>query len=50
MVWIKNLKNPKQSHPYKVYASNDIVKILLNSFNHELQLKDTEYIMQLQIN
>ena len=37
----KNVKIIKQAHALKGYASSDNVEIL-NSFNPELQLKDTE--------
>ena len=38
----KKTKITKQSHPYKSYASSYSVEIL-DSFNHELQLKDIDY-------
>ena len=38
----QNSKITKRSHAYKGYASSYI----LNSFNPELQLKDTEYIVR----
>ena len=37
----KNIKKTKREHPFKDYASTYAVEIL-NSFNPELQLKDTE--------
>ena len=37
----KNMKITKREHAFKVYASTYNVEIL-NSFNPELQLKDTE--------
>ena len=41
----KNAKITKRSHADKSYTSTYIVKIL-NSFNPELQLKDTEYAIR----
>ena len=41
----KKTKITKQSHPYKGYASSYSVEIL-DSFNHELQLKDTDYAIR----
>ena len=38
----KKTKITKQSHPYKSYANSYSVEIL-DSFNHELQLKDIDY-------
>ena len=38
----KNIKITKQEHDFKGYANTYNVKIL-NSFNSELQLKDTEF-------
>ena len=38
---VKNLKIKKRSHAYKGYVSTDNVDIL-NAFNAELQLKNTE--------
>ena len=37
----KNMKITKREHAFKVYASTYNIEIL-NSFNPELQLKDTE--------
>ena len=37
----KKKKITKQSHPYKGYAGSYSVEIL-DSFHHELQLKDTD--------
>ena len=39
--WTKNVKITKRSHSYKGYASFYNFNIL-NSFNPEIQLKDTE--------
>ena len=45
-VWLKkNAKITKRSHAYKGYPSTHSVKIF-NSFNPELQLKDTEYAIR----
>ena len=45
---IKNAKMKRQLHGYKAYASTYNVEIL-NTFNPELQLKDTELITAFQI-
>ena len=43
-----NVKTPKQSCPYRGYLSTYNAKIL-NSFNPELQLKDTESAVENKI-
>lgn len=39
--WTKKIKKPKQSHAYKGYPSSYDID-MLNSFNPELLLKDTD--------
>ena len=41
----KNIKLTKQAHAFKGYANSLSVEIL-NSFNLELQLKDTESVIK----
>ena len=43
--WIKNVKIKEQSHAFKGYASSYNGETL-NSFNPELQLKDTESVIK----
>ena len=44
-VWTKNVKITQLAHAFKSYASSYNIEIL-NSFNNELQLKDTEYAIE----
>ena len=44
----KNVKIAKREHASKGYASAYNVDIL-NSFNPELQLKDTEYVIEIKL-